>query len=156
MTIRGFYLPSLHRVYHCALHAYSRHYRVNHKFGNALFCWLRVSWWKRTTFSLLKWKVHVKASKWYQFCFGALSNNGADDIWVDKKKLKTLRVKLQFLRWLQNPGFSKICFSILFSQFDYINRIKLMKHIFSLTERFWKQWILLNNKANFCDRKNFS
>ena len=57
-------------------------YRVNHKFGNALFCWLWVSWWKETRFSLPKWKVHGKASKWYQLCFSALSIIGAR--WQEK------------------------------------------------------------------------
>ena len=41
-------------------------YRVNHKFGNALFCWLRVSWWKERKCFRLKWKIHSLASKWYQ------------------------------------------------------------------------------------------
>ena len=51
-------------------------YRVDHKFGNALFWWLRVSWWKEWNISWLKWKIHSKASKWLHLCFGAMSNVG--------------------------------------------------------------------------------
>ena len=42
-------------------------YRVDQNFGNALVCWLRVSWWKERIFSLLKWKIYSIASKWHQF-----------------------------------------------------------------------------------------
>ena len=75
---------------------------------------------------------------------------------LTRKHLKTQQVKLQFLRWLQNAVFlqNMSSFLILFTQFDYINKRKLMDHIFSITGRFWMQLILLN-KPNFCDRINF-
>ena len=73
-----------------------------------------------------------------------------DDIWFDKKKLKTPLVKLQFLRWLQNAGFCKICeaFRFFLLNLTMSTEKKLIEHISSLTGRFWKQLILLN-KANF-------
>ena len=51
-------------------------YRVPHKFRNALFCWLRVSWWKDWIFFGLKWTIHSLASKWHHNCFSSMSNTG--------------------------------------------------------------------------------
>ena len=38
---------------------------------------------------------------------------------------------------------------MIFTQFDCIKRKKFLEHILSLTERFWKQLVLLH-KAIFC------
>ena len=45
-------------------------------FGNALFCWLRVSWWKERKIFRLKWEIHSLASKWHQHCFASMSSIG--------------------------------------------------------------------------------
>ena len=43
---------------------------------------------------------------------------------------------------------------LLFTRFDRIKRKKLMEHTLSLTERVWKQLVLLH-KAFFLHRTNF-
>ena len=54
------------------------------------------------------------------------------DFWVDKKKLKTPRVKWQSLKWLENAVFCKICQAFLF---------------FLLKPQFYSVWVV---KAQGC------
>ena len=51
-------------------------YRVDHMFGNAVFCWLWVSWLTEGIFFRFKWKIYSKASKWHQPCLDTMSNIG--------------------------------------------------------------------------------
>ena len=95
-------------------------YRVNHKFGNALFCWLRVSWWKEGKNFGLKWKVQSIASKWHQLCFGAMSNIGVGWNQSHKRNVQIAASEFRIFEiatkccFLQNM----VIFLLLFTQFD--------------------------------------
>ena len=59
-------------------------YRVHHKFGNTLFCWLRVIWCKEQKTFIQKWKIIEKL----QNCFGGMSSIG--ERWLLRQKINTL------------------------------------------------------------------
>ena len=103
------------------------------------------------TFVWIFWKkLHSKASKLHQLCFGALSSFGVRGHLTHQKNalmaaseisVFEMSTKCCFLQNIQS-------FSILFTQFHCIERKKFIEGIFSLTNIFWKQLILLN-EVNF-------
>ena len=93
-------------------------YRVDHRFGTALFCWLRASWWKEQNSFRIKWKIHSKASKWHQHCFGTIG------IAALRKSANNNKLILK-LCWQLTQCFNKRSYVLIIS-FWYLQKRQLL------------------------------
>ena len=123
-------------------------------FGNALFCWLRVSWLKERKIFRLKWKIHSLASKWHQHCFAAMSSIGVR--WHLRQKINVqcaasehanFRIAIKY--WvLQNmPNLSLLVTNLLFPIF----LILFLSSLYIYFPQCWVKCCLHNIPRVSCD-----